>query len=129
MMRLKWLDTEENTMQWSIEGDWTGEEHLQTFENWKNLASNKPYVVDLILDMRLLGRMPSNALSLAWHTILQRPQNIGVTIIVSDHRLVRTLYKTMMQIYGTADSVILFSADWDGVMDMLQAAKNSRAAT
>lgn len=126
-MRLKWLDSAENVMHWSIEGDWTADNYNQTFENWKSLAENKTHVVDLILDMRHAGRMPANTISIAWQSIQDRPKNQGITIIVTTSKLVRNLYKSMMQIYGTGESVIIFSADWDGAVDILQAAQNSRA--
>ena len=129
MMRLKWLDNMENVMHWTIEGDWTEAEYNQTFETWKSLATNKAYTVDLVMDMQHTGRMPSCAISLAWQSVLSRPKNLGITIIVSGNKLVRTVYKTMSQIYGGHDSVIILSADWDGAMDILQAAQGSRAET
>jgi hypothetical protein len=129
MMRLKWLDNNENVMRWIIEGDWTEAEYNQTFETWKSLASNKTHPVDLIMDMQHAGRMPSSAISLAWQSVLSHPKNLGITIIVTNSKLVRTVFKTMGQIYGRHDCVIIFSADWDGAMDILQAAQGSRAET
>jgi hypothetical protein len=129
MMRLKWLDNKENVMTWTIESDWTADEYNQTFENWKSLAANKAYIVDLVMDMQQVGRMPASAISLAWQSVLCRPQNLGVILIVSNSKLVRTLYKTMLQIYGAHDCVIIFSADWEGALEILQAAQSSRAAS
>ncbi|MDQ7025774.1 MAG: hypothetical protein Q9P01_03995 [Anaerolineae bacterium] len=127
MMQLKWLTYDEKVMHWSIEGDWTASDYNQTFKNWKNFATNKPYTVDLIMDMRHAGRMPSNMTSLAWQSVLNRPQNLGVTLIVTKSKLLRTVYKSMTQIYGGHDSVIIFSADWDGALEILEAAQSSRA--
>ena len=129
MMRLKWLNNAENVMQWIIDGDWTETEYNQTFDNWKILANNKAHTVDLIMDMRHAGRIPSNAISLVWQSIQNRPQNLGITLVVSSSKLVRTVYKTITQIYGGQDSVIIFSADWEGAMEILEAAQGSRAKT
>jgi hypothetical protein len=113
-------------MRWIFEGDWTAQDYNQTFVIWKNLASSKPYTVDLLMDMRLVGRMPSNAISLAWQSIQDRPKNVGITIITSDNKLVRTVYQTMTRIYGGHDALIVFASDWEGTLDILQAAQGSR---
>jgi hypothetical protein len=129
MMQLKWLNNVENAMHWIIEGDWVEAEYNQTFDSWKNLANNKSHTVDLVMDMRHAGRMPSNAISLVWQSIQNRPQNLGITLVVSNSKLVRTVYKTITQIYGGHNSVIIFSADWDGAIEILEAAQGSRAKT
>ncbi len=59
----------------------------------------KPYRVDVIMDMRQSVRLPANVLSHLKNVTDKQPDNIGLTVFVTNNAFVRAMYSTGCKFY------------------------------
>lgn len=86
-----WGNHEETFVVWRFEEPWTKEEFIRYFEISSTMLANKPYMVDIILDLR---RMKStlNLPELLRYAIRNASANRGILVFISPSDFYRQLF-------------------------------------
>ena len=96
--QVKWFNANQTVLQVSYGERWTAHEFHETFEEIENFLRQKPYPVDLLVDLRPTLEYPRNLFGLARKTLRDRIPNMGQVVVVTDDIFWHRLYPTLQTI-------------------------------
>jgi hypothetical protein len=95
----EWDNADKTIMRWTFEGDWTWEEYYDARKTTNQEISAQKHPVDLIVDLRTSGTLPSGVLMHARNSVYIAPDNIGLTVYVGINPVMRAFYNMFRNLY------------------------------
>jgi len=95
-----WLDeSKKDIVQYDFEGKWTWDEFYPIYEEALRMEKAQPHRVDVILDFQRSGKVPPNALTHIKGITDKQPDNIGLSIFVTQNRFFNVMYDVAIKFY------------------------------
>lgn len=95
-----WEDEEQTIVRYDFKGHWTWDEFYPVLEKALEMERAKPYRVDVILDMRKNEVVPANVLTHLKSIADHQPDNIGISVFVSENRFLLSLFSVGTRFYS-----------------------------
>lgn len=86
----RWWDDHRNIAYYELRGQWTWQEMWQAIYEMREISADQDRV-DVIVDVREGGIVPSQALQHMRKMVMTRPPNRGIVVIVGTSRAVRSI--------------------------------------
>ena len=99
-IRVYWEDTDQTIVRYDFEGKWMWDELYTAYYEAIAMETSVSYRVDIILDMRNSGAIPTNALLHMKNFSEKQPPNVGLSIFVTSNAFVTALYNTAIKFYA-----------------------------
>ena len=90
-----WGDEAQTYLRWNFHGDWSGRDYFDSLVNLWRLMDSKSHNLNLLIDMRLSGKSPSNLVALMQAAIRNKQQscNIRQIVVISQTSYWKTVYE------------------------------------
>ena len=111
-IRVYWDDPEKTIVRYDFEGNWTWDELYKVYYQAIAMETSVPYRVDIILDMRLSGRIPGNVLLHIKNFSEKQPPNVGLSIFVTTNAFITSLYHTATKFYAKSPTTSASPIPW-----------------
>jgi len=99
-IRVYWEDADQTIVRYDFEGKWTWDELYTAYYEAIAMETSVTQRVDIILDMRKSGAIPTNALLHMKNFSEKQPPNVGLSIFVTTNAFVTALYGTAIKFYA-----------------------------
>jgi hypothetical protein len=88
---VEWANEQKTAFCWTFEGRWTWIEYSAGMQRSNTLAREVSHRIDVIVDMRNSGVVPTSALSYIKFERADQPEKMGRIVVVGASPLVRTI--------------------------------------
>jgi hypothetical protein len=96
---IRWFDAQQSIMFYTMEGRWTWDEFYPQYEQALAMEREKPHRIDVIVDLSASAHLPLSILTHVRHMSDKQPDNIGLSIIVTQNALVEALYRAGVRMH------------------------------
>ena len=96
--QVSWFNDKQTVLKVCYGEGWTERDFHQVFVEIESYLQQKPYPVDLIVDLRPTIEYPRNLFGLARKTLRDRIPNMGQVVVVTDDLFWHRLYPTLQTI-------------------------------
>ncbi len=96
--QVSWFNDKQTVLKVCYGEGWTERVFHQVFVEIESYLQQKPYPVDLIVDLRPTIEYPRNLFGLARKTLRDRIPNMGQVVVVTDDLFWHRLYPTLQTI-------------------------------
>src|SRR5215510_15942645 len=81
---VSWGNETQTYLCWNFHGNWTGQDYFNSLIHLWHLMDSKPQSLNMLIDMRLSGKNPSNLIALMQAAIRkQQPCNIKHIVVIA----------------------------------------------
>jgi len=102
-VRTEWDGPDKKVIRWTLEGAWTWEEFAVTHRTSTTDISAQQHAVDIIVDLSASNIPPEDTQGI----LAALPENIGVTVLVGTHVIVRSFYTALRQLHPLPTNMAL----------------------
>lgn len=86
-------------IRWVFDAEWEWDEFLRVREQSRNMIDTATTTVDLILDFRRTGALPSKSFIQGRDALQYSHPQLGTTIVISTNRLFKMIYRLINSMY------------------------------
>jgi hypothetical protein len=99
-VQIMWDNPEKTIVRYNFEGRWTWDEFYPVYKEALAMELSVPHRVDVIVDLQNARLFPDNLLTHMKGISDKQPPNIGVSVLVTKHRFVHSMYNIGIKFYG-----------------------------
>lgn len=107
-----WVNEEKTILQYDITGRWAWDDLYPQYYKALEMERSVDHFVDIIIDLRESRSIPPSVFTHIKNIADRQPDNVGLTVIVSDNRFVKVLmnagtraYKKIAEYFQVADTI------------------------
>jgi hypothetical protein len=124
-----WEDESKAIVRYDFEGEWDWNELYSAYYEAIAMEKSVEHRVDVILDMRHSGRIPSNVLLHVKNFSDRQPPNIGLSVVVTPNTFVHSLYKVGVKFYSKIGFYFRVAVTLEAAHAMIAADRAPNAVT
>jgi hypothetical protein len=125
---ISWFDDEKKILLYEMEGVWTWEEFYPVYEEALQMEIAQPHRVDVIIDLRKNRTLPTSVLLHIKGIADRQPDNLGVSVLVTQNRAIIALYKIGVQLYESLAKYFDVAPSVDEAVKRIQTARGDVSA-
>lgn len=115
-----WLNDEKTMLQYDISGSWTWDDLYPKYYEALEMERSVSHFVDIVIDLRESKSIPPNVLTHIKNITDKQPENVGLTVIVSDNRFIKMLMDMGVKAYSKIGQYFRVATTLDEAMQLIQ---------
>ena len=115
-----WVDEGKTIVRYDFEGKWTWDDLYPAYNQAIEMETSVSHRVDVVLDMTKSRTLPANVLMHMKNISDKQPDNIGLSIFVSDSRFINSLYKVGTRFYSKIEYYFRIAPTMEEAMAMIE---------
>ncbi len=128
-VRIHWFDADQTIVYYTFEGKWTWDELYPVYYEAIAMEKAAPHRVDVILDFLRSDGVPGGALTHLKNISDKQPENIGLSIFVTENRFLNALYSTGAKFYKNIGRYFRLAPSMDEAIRMIAQDRGVAEAT
>jgi hypothetical protein len=122
-VQVRWYDDAQTIVLYEIEGNWTWDELYPEYRRAIQMEKSVPHRVDVLIDVRRSGRLPLNVLTHMKNFSDRQPENIGLSVVISQSQFIRALYQAGCRFYSGIGRYFSVAPSTEAALGMIAAAR------
>ena len=118
-----WVDEAKTIVRYDFDGKWTWDDLYPAYNKAIEMETSVTHRVDVILDMTNSKTLPANVLMHMKNISDKQPENIGLSIFVSDSRFINSMYKVGTRFYSKIEYYFRVAPTIEDAMTMIEDAR------
>lgn len=114
-----WYNLDKTIVLYTIEGKWTWDELYPEYEKAIAMEKAQPHRVDVIIDMTASTHLPVSVITHMRHISDKQPENIGLTVIVTQNPMVNAMYQVGCKVHGNIQRYFVIVRTMDDALTMI----------
>lgn len=123
---IQWVNVEKTILQYTLSGNWTWSELFPKYEEAIRMEESVSHMVDIIIDLRSSGAVPSNTLSHMRSIANKQPPNVGISVLVTRAHMVEALFRLAKQVNPKIKQYFEIVTDLDAAYQVIQQLQMNR---
>jgi arabinogalactan endo-1,4-beta-galactosidase len=116
-----WANEQKSAFCWQFQGRWNWVEYAEAMKQSNAMAREVSHPIDVIVDLRTSGMIPSNALSYVKFERAEQPEKMGKIAVVGANSFVTTLVDILRRLNKNFESRIRMVKTMDEALQVTTA--------
>jgi hypothetical protein len=123
-----WADPQKTAYHWRFVGRWTWPEYNRALDQANAFAEEVSYPIDVIVDLRSSGMLPSNILSNIKLKRATQPEKLGRIALLGANLFVKRLMETIGKLDTHFENKFFTVTTYEEAVERLSSYRNTQSA-